>query len=75
MTADQYGNVPCKKCGALQGRHNRACHACYAHKKLLFTEEWSGGWQLAVECEECGKDYGFSIALLSRQYEVKKVKQ
>ncbi len=71
---DEYGNVKCKKCGSLQSPGRAACAKCCPHNTLKFVEDWHGygyGWQLAVECADCGK-WDLPIEKIIREYKAVK---
>ena len=70
---DQHGNVKCQKCGKVQSPMFRACIACCPHDTLYFTEDWhgpdeGGGWELDVECADCGKNFDFSRSDIIANY-------
>ncbi len=62
---DGYGNCKCAKCGKVQSPTFKACVKCCSHDTLNFVEEWhgpdeGGGWELDVECADCGKNFDFN---------------
>ena len=71
-TADGYGNATCKVCGRIQSPGFHACIYCCKHDELRLTEDWheGGGWELDVECSNCGKDFDFSHDFLIQEYKV-----
>ncbi len=64
MSVDQYGNNRCNQCENFYSSHFPLCPHCCPHNELELTEEWhggdnTGGWELAVVCTTCGRDFDF----------------
>ena len=58
---DSGGNVACRKCAQKQSPTFKACVFCCTHDQLRFVERYECcGWELDVECDVCGKNFGFS---------------
>jgi len=62
--ADKYGNLQCSECQKSYAPIFKRCPHCCPHNELELAEEWhgqdeGGGWELGVECSDCGRNYDF----------------
>jgi uncharacterized Zn finger protein len=72
------GNIKCETCGKEYTGLFTACPHCCQHNELELVEEWQGpddggGWGLAVQCMECGKNYDFRRDELIENYKLVRI--